>query len=160
MKQRLFYSLFEAKNGVIALDKKFSGIPVNLSLEVLKSKCKMTPSYVAGKLAMGIDLQMDVAITEIEGTADVIKVEQRKKVEKALEEYMKKRIVNVLGKVQQEYDSDIFGFGKTIRNNMPAVWKSIKGNWDEQFKNLSTEVTVKVNITKTVLTSESIKPGE
>lgn len=150
----------ETKNGVIALDKKSSGLPVNLSFEILKSKCKMTPSYVSGKLAMGIDLQMDVSMTEVEGTADVIKAEQRKKVEKILEEYIKKRIVNVLGKIQQEYDSDILGFGKTIRNNIPEVWKSVKGNWDEQFRNLSTEVTVKVNITKTVLTSESIKPGE
>ena len=150
----------EAKNGVIALDKKASGLPVNLSFEVVKSRCKMTPGYTSGKLVMGIDLQMDVSMTEIEGSADVVKPDQRKKVEKALEEYMKKRIVSVIGKMQQEYDSDIFGFGKSIRNNKPAVWKSVKGNWDEEYKNLSTEVTVKVNITKTVLTSEPIKPGE
>jgi len=150
----------QAKGGVIVLDKKASGIPVNISLEVLKAKCKMTPSYVNGKLAMGVNLDMDVSMTEVEGSEDVIKPDKRKMVEKAFEEYMKKRIVYVIGKAQQEYDSDIFGFGRTIRNNMPTVWKSVKGNWDEQFKNLSTEVTVKANITKTVLTSESIKPGE
>jgi len=158
--ESFLFVINEAKDAVIALDKKASGLPVNLSFEVVKSKCKMVPSYTSEKLAMGINLDMDVSMTEVEGSADVIKPDKRKQVEKILEEYMKKRIVNVIGKVQHEYNSDIFGFGKTYRNNMPSVWKSVKGNWNEEFKNVATEVTVKVNITKTVLTSESIKPGE
>lgn len=158
--EAFLYIINKAKDGVIALDKKSSNLPENLSLEILKNQCKMRPGYSNGKLVMNLDINLDVGITEIEGPEDVIKPDKRKQVEKATAEYLKKDILNVIAKAQQEYDSDIFGFGKSIRNNLPSAWNKVKANWDDEFKTLSTEVNIKVNVVKTSLTSEPIKPGD
>ena len=46
-------------------------------------------------------------------------------------------------KVQEDYQSDIFGFGEVIHRANPKAWKQLESNWDQEFSTL--EVSVKVD---------------
>ena len=50
-----------------------------------------------------------------------------------------------------EYDSDIFGFGESIYRTDLALWKKLKGNWDETFQTLDVEIEPEVHILDTSL---------
>lgn len=63
--------------------------------------------------------------------------------------------------LQEEYQSDIFGFGEAIHRSNPEEWNKIKENWDEEFSDLTVNVKVdmKIRLTGTVNSSflEKIK---
>jgi spore germination protein KC len=109
---------------------------------------------------MKINVIVDVSIAEIEGGEDFIKKDKRKELEIKSENYMEQGINNLIVRVQEQYGSDIFGFGNNIENGMPNLWKNFKKNWDEEFKNLKFETVVNVNIKRSELTSQPIKAGE
>lgn len=60
---------------------------------------------------------------------------------------IKEDIENTIRKVQEEYKSDIFGFGEAIHRSNPEMWNLLKKDWDDrEFPDLKvhTEVDVKI----------------
>jgi len=49
-------------------------------------------------------------------------------------------------KAQNEYRTDVFGFGEKIHNKYPKYWKTVEGNWEEVFSKLPVQVTVQAHI--------------
>ena len=47
---------------------------------------------------------------------------------------------------QEEFGSDIFGFGNVIHRKNPSYWKTVEKEWDEEFKELNVEIQVKSEI--------------
>lgn len=73
-----------------------------------------------------------------------------KNIEYNAEKIIKQRTENTIKKVQQEFKSDIFGFGNKILKQQPKLWLGLKKAWDEQeFPKLPVEINVKVKIDDT-----------
>lgn len=64
---------------------------------------------------------------------------------------MEVNIESAVKKVQQEYGTDIFGFGIAFHHKYPKQWEKIKENWDEIFKNAEFQIEVKTSIIRTGL---------
>ena len=48
---------------------------------------------------------------------------------------------------QNEYKSDIFGYGDMIHKNNLQKWKTLKDSWDETtFPNLEFDINVKISL--------------
>jgi len=45
---------------------------------------------------------------------------------------------------QQQYQTDVSGFGNNLRIKYPKVWEKVKKNWDQTFSEVP--ITYKVNI--------------
>jgi len=65
-----------------------------------------------------------------------------------------------LKKTQQEYSSDIFGFGVEVHKYHPQYWKKVKKNWDDIFSTLPVELQVDAKIRRTGLVNNPIKKDE
>lgn len=157
------YYLFiddEIENEPIVIKYNEDGKNITICLEILKNKTKLKPTKIGNKIVMNIDIECDTSIIEIGGTANVIDEKGRKELEKYAEEHIEKNIVRLVNKVQYNYNSDIFGFGDTIKKENPELWKEVGDDWDKQFKNLEIDTNVKVNIKKSALIIEPIKIGE
>jgi len=157
-----FFSLLNPriKGGVLVIHNEVDGKVVNVSLKILNGKTTRKPIYINGTITMKINVVVDVTIGEIGGSEDFIKKDMRKELEKKSETYIEKGINNLIIRVQEQYSSDIFGFGNDIKNNIPDLWKNSENNWNEEFKNLRFETVVSVNIKRSELTSQPIKAGE
>lgn len=149
----------ELKGGVIT-ELNVTDESTDVTLEIGKSKTKLKPVIKDEELLMKIDVEIDATIGEINSNEDVIAEEGREKLIKKAQESIKKQIEDVIRKVQEEYKSDIFGFGSTIHQEMPALWEKIKTEWGDMFVSLDTEVNVKLNIKGSALTSKPIKIGD
>lgn len=101
-----------------------------------------------------------MGIAEIDRAADVLEEKARKKLAKDTEKKIEENIKKLIKKVQTNYNSDIFGFGNSIKKNMPNEWKKICKEWDEYFPKLDVEVSSEVNITKSALLSKPHKIEE
>ena len=151
----------ELKGGTIVTEEtEITKEPIMISFEIFKSKTKVKPIYKGEKLTMKINIETMVNIIEIDGSLDFMDEENLKIIQKNGEDTIKKMVENVIKKVQEEYKSDIFGFGAIISREMPQLWKVKKANWDDSFAKLDVEVDVDLNIRGSSLRSKTIKIGD
>lgn len=155
--QAFLWVIDHIDGGLVVVEPKMKDEPTRITLEILKNKTKVKPIYKEDALVMKIDIETDVMIGEIGGTEDFIGKEGRSILKKDAQNQIKMQVKEVIKKVQKEYDSDIFKFSKRIKKEMPHLWKKIKPNWDEVFRNLKTEVNVVVNIKGSALKSKPLK---
>lgn len=151
----LLFIIDKIKGGVIVVEQKMSTRPVKIALEIFENKTKTEAVYENEDLTMKIHIKTTVNINELDSQVDFISKNEivKKNAEKLIENKVKK----VIRKVQKEYNSDIFGFAGVIERQNPDLWKAIKPNWDNVFKNLNIEVNVEMNIRGSALRSKPIK---
>ncbi|WP_242837076.1 Ger(x)C family spore germination protein [Dehalobacter restrictus] len=131
----------------------------DISLEIIDSKTKVTP-ILTGKLPeMKIEIKTQVALSEMQTSADLDTESGIKKIEEKASATIEANIKQLITKVQREYDSDIFGFGSAIYKNDSDYWKKIKPQWDSLFQSLNIEVSAEMEIINTGLLKSKTKVG-
>lgn len=156
----ILFAKNDIKGGVLAHNQKEKEEVIPVSLEIFKNRTKIKPVMVDGKVQIHMDINTVTAIGEIQGTWDYIEEEGRLKLEKDASQMLSRRIEDVIHQVQEEYDSDVFGFGAKIREEMPEVWNRLKPNWDEQFKTLKVTVDAKVKVKNSAMLSKPLEMGD
>lgn len=131
-----------------------------LTLEIIKSNTKVRPAVTKGKLTIKMDIKTKTALAQ-EGESERRFNERiNRLLQKDAEKTLKRKIESVIEKVQQNTDSDIFGFGKNLRDNKPDLWKKIGSDWGDVFKKLEVKLDVTVDIQNSGLTSSPIIIGD
>lgn len=148
------------KGGLLTRKEYEDSTPTNISLEIYKNKTKLKPHYANGKITMEINTSTDVSIGEIGGEENYIDEAGRIKMKENFEASLENSIKTLVKKVQEEYGSDIFGFGKTVKLDMPDVWKQIEPQWEQLYKDVHVEVHSTMNIMNSAFQSKPIKVGD
>ncbi|OAA92444.1 MULTISPECIES: Ger(x)C family spore germination protein [Clostridium] len=156
------YFLFAANQidkGLLA-EKILDGNQItNITLEIFGSKTKIKPIHKNGKLSINMNIRVDASIAEIEGSKDFIQESGRQRLKQAAEESLKVSIGNTVNKVQNNYETDIFGFGKHIKSDIPSVWNDVKDKWDDTFKNMNVNINIEIQLRNSGLNSKTIQRG-
>lgn len=119
------------------------GDKVKITFEVITAKSKMKASLINGKPAIDVEIELKQNVGAVEGEFDVSKEENKTILNKLSEKKVKLICEKVVNKAQNEYKTDIFGFGEVIRRKYPKLWKKIKADWDNEFAKLPVNITVK-----------------
>jgi spore germination protein KC len=152
--ESLLFIRNKLKGGVISV-KDVANTKADVSLEVIGNKTTITPQIEDGNITMYINIKIHVGITEMGGDKNFISEEGRAELKNAAKATIKKQIEELIEKTQNNFGSDVLGFGKRIQKKMPGTWKKLVLNWDEAFKTVKTSINVEVNI---VSSSSSYKP--
>jgi spore germination protein KC len=64
-----------------------------------------------------------------------------------LSQTAKRAVQGTIDKVQKQFKTDIFGFGKKVHEQYPAKWKSLKQEWNQTFPQLPVSVHVELKVT-------------
>ena len=156
------YFLFvvdKIKGGLLTVDIP-SERDNNITLEIFKNKTKITPVYSDGKLSIKVDIKTEVSIGEEDSTINYIDEKGRVKLKKYAEKSLETHTENLIKKVQDDFGSDIFGFGAIVKKEMPSLWKGINGDWDKMFKDLEVKVSAEIKIRNSAMISKPIKVGD
>ena len=132
----------------------------NISLEIMNNDTKISTDLTGELPKIKIDISMRAALAEIETPSDLINPDGIKKIEKAASDIIETNMKQLIEKVQNEYGSDIFGFGNAIYKDNPKYWYKIKPQWDHLFQSLNVVITAKVKIQNTAELQKAIKVGE
>ncbi|ACL77307.1 Ger(x)C family spore germination protein [Ruminiclostridium cellulolyticum] len=132
----------------------------NITLRIIKNKTKLKPVYNNGKLHFDIYIKTKVALSEINKSTKLENVEDIDKIQKIAEKYLKNKVESVIKAVQNEYGIDIFGFGRSVRQDFPNLWKEINPDWDNVFKNVPVNVNVEIQVKNSGLLSKKIVIGD
>ena len=138
------------KGGILPISSNNDG-KNDVSLEIFENKTKPSFTYKDGKLKITLKVQTTVDLAEAETKINTSDDQTIDKLEKAGAEQLKKRMEAVIKKVQDQYNSDIFGFGKLIYKKNPKLWETLSPGWDTLFPNLEVEITPEIRIINTVL---------
>ena len=118
-----------------------------MSIEVMRSKTKQRAKMDAsGKPKIEVHVRAEANIGETDCSFDLMNIKEINELEKKVEKDITDIIDKTVHKVQEEYKTDIFGFGETIYRTYPKVWNEIKEEWREHFANLDVQAKVKVDI--------------
>lgn len=144
--------------GIYPISVKEDSSHYEMVLEIFKSKTTKKAEYINDELTVSINISTTANIGEIMGQYDFSNTDNIIALESIIEEKIKNGIENLIGKVQKEYNSDIFELGLTIKKDMPKIWKDeIESNWDVIFPKLKTKVNVDFKIRGSATTRKPIE---
>lgn len=148
------------KDGLLVNKEYKDNSETRISLEIFKNTTKIKPSYLNGKFTFEININTNVAIDEIGGRVNYAEEPELTKLKKDFEATLENSIKTLVKKVQEQYDIDVFGFGKAVKLDMPGVWKKVESQWNDIFKNIDVEVHSTINIKNSALQQKPVKVGD
>ena len=111
--------------------------------EIIRLSSKM--EFDRNKNEMKITLTGKSAISEVNEKIDLENLEEVSKLEKKLNQELKKMVERSILSIQKKYNSDIFGFGDVIYKSYPKYFQKIKDEFKQDgFKNMKVNVSVKI----------------
>ncbi|NBD25497.1 Ger(x)C family spore germination protein [Paenibacillus glycinis] len=106
-----------------------------------KVKSSVTPDH---KVKMRIELSGAGQIVENHTNLDFRELKNLTLAQNAVNRQTSEHVSAMIGKVQKQYGTDVFGFVQTLNRQHPSEWKRLKGQWEHIFPGI--EVTVNVNV--------------
>lgn len=151
-----------------ATDKVKGGIIVspapggkgNNTVEILKAGSKNDVEIKGTEAKIKVKVNITGMLGEESAKIDIKEPKVIEKIEKANSKEVKKEIEGAIRKVQEEYETDIFGFGEVVHRKNPEEWKKIKDNWNEVFSRAEVKVEVETKITRAGLTNTPVNKKE
>ncbi|MFA9397839.1 MAG: Ger(x)C family spore germination protein [Clostridiaceae bacterium] len=155
----------ESKYYNILLNKKFNGLillsenskeydngkekqNISLTLEVKKATTSIKPVIKDKKVVININVAIDASIAEIDSNKiNFINKREREILTKNASLFIKSNITNLIYVTQNELNSDILGFGKSIHMYDPKIWNEIYENSGDYFNDLYFNINVDLNLT-------------
>lgn len=111
--------------------------------------CKVKTKLGGGLLTVDIDIGLSIGIY-LQEHSETGKEPDNEKITALAADKIKENIYNTVTKVQRDYRSDIFGFGKNFCISNYSEWKNIKSGWDDGYF-AGAAVNVNVNAAKKLM---------
>lgn len=93
-----------------------------------------------------VKLQLEADLISIQSEIDYTRPKLEVFLGQVIAEELKDRVIKVIKKAQQEYNSDIFGFGQKVRSTFITSPEYEKYYWPDRFKDAAFNVEVKVDL--------------
>ena len=120
-----------------------------ITIEIFQYNSKIKGAIKKGEPEVDIKIQAEGNIGEVLCSIDIMKPETIDELEKIYEKEVKGIITRTIETVQNEYKSDIFGFGEALHRSNPKEWEQMKDHWDEHFSDLIVNVQIDMKIRRT-----------
>ncbi|MFC0524343.1 Ger(x)C family spore germination protein [Pontibacillus salicampi] len=122
----------------------------NITFEILTSDSKSTVIIQDGQPNININVKVKGLIDEVQcRQIDLSKEKTIQTLEKDLGTQIQKYMETSLKRAQQEFQSDIFGFGEQTMRSHNQYWKENKGDWPTIFTDLEVHTAVDVKLERT-----------
>jgi spore germination protein KC len=128
-----------------------------ITISTIRSKTKVKGKIENGKPKISINVTSEGDVGEVACKFDLTKPEKIKQLNEKYKNEIKERIKTAIKTVQEDYKSDIFGFGEVIHRADPNAWKRLQQNWDQEFAQLGVTINVKAEIRRLGTITESFQ---
>lgn len=93
-----------------------------------------------------IRLKAEANLTVLQSKLDLSKTSSIQELEQRIEDKFNKLMAENIKLVQEQYDSDIFGFGEALHRQHPKFWHVYREHWEESFPTVKIDVRSDVSI--------------
>ncbi|WP_338450119.1 Ger(x)C family spore germination protein [Niallia oryzisoli] len=113
-----------------------------ISVVTIHSKTDVTGKIENGKPKIDIHITSEGNIGEVQCKVDLLKPETIRDIEEKYQKSITENVEKALNRAQEDFQSDIFGFGEAIHRADPRAWKQLEPNWEQEFANLEVNIEV------------------
>ena len=152
--QNLMFVKDKVKRGPMFIKKGINGKGVTLN--ITDSKTEITPEVKGNDVTMKIKIKTKASLIDDESETTYETEEEIKKLGIIAGDQLKEQVTKVIKKVQKDFNSDIFGFGKKIYEKDFKDWQTLEKNWKENFRSVKVDVEAKVEIVSTSVEKSKI----
>lgn len=128
----------------------------NVSIDLDKLGSHIQPVVRMGRLKFMITLTGRGSIRENNTHLDLTQTNNIAIVQEALSRHVEEKVQQLIARVQREYGTDVFEFSNTIRRRNLPLWKSIKNDWDEEFRTADISVNAKLTVRRIGVTGPAL----
>ncbi len=104
-----------------------------------------------GTVFVGIDIYLEPEIYSIMSGNNYESLELKPVLEDAFSEFIKQGCLDLIRRTQEEFQSDIFGFGNHVKHRFLTVQSWTEFDWKSKFPDVQADVTVHTRIRRTGL---------
>lgn len=131
---------------------------ISFSYITTKTRTKIKAELIDGIVTMRIEVKSVGDVIMQGGSVDLSDQDNIKEIEGNLNKEIKNKIKACIDKVQNEYQSDILGFGEAIHRSLPKEWRELEPKWEEEFPNTTVKIIIDSKIRNIGVTIGTIKP--
>lgn len=152
----LLYIKNKVKTGVIQLNI----LDTPATIEIRQAKSKVKPVlHTDGSAVFNVEVNVTVGLGDQSGSVNLADPDNAPAMLSAVEAAVKEEIQSTVLK-SKELNADVFGFGEYLNRKYPDEWKKMKSKWDELYKNITVNVTVKAKADGSGRIVRPLVPGE
>lgn len=132
------------------------------SIELIETKTSLNATVNSHTPIITVKVQAEGNVGDVECKIDLTNPDTITTLEQKLEQDIKSKMESTVETAQNDFNSDIFGFGELLHRSNPREWREMKGNWNEEFKNVIVKYDVHASIKRLGTITESFqrKVGE
>lgn len=147
--QSFLFLTHEVRRGVLSIRDEENNR--DISLRIITNKTLVNPIYKEGELTMRVQVETKAVLLEFGNDIGAICPEERVRLEAQAGKALQELLEEVVERVQREYQTDIFGFGQTLKREHPSLWREKASHWEETFTQLEIQIDVSIDILRSGL---------
>ena len=116
-----------------------------IGINITNSKTTMSNKFKNGKPVFYLNIDADASITEANCIDEIDNLDAVKnEVENEIDKYVKE----VIRVTKEDFNSDIFGFGRLLYQNNYSYFKNIENDWDNKiYRTLNIKTNINIRLT-------------
>lgn len=130
-------------NITVACGKDESGNKLYNDIQIVSSSSNLTANYNKGKIKGNVNITGEAKLIGTQCPDKLTDTKIYKKYQNELNNYIEMSIYKTIETIQQDYKSDVFGFGVYLNRKQHKIFENID-DWDQQFARAS--ITVDSNM--------------
>ncbi|GFZ31072.1 hypothetical protein CSC2_15980 [Clostridium zeae] len=116
---------------------------------------KITAYFKDNIPIINVKLNIEADVGAIQSRIPYERLDKIEELNMSIEHLVQKGVSDVIRKTQEEYNTDIFGFGKKVARNFYTVTEFEEYNWLKHYKDAKINVEVDANVRRTGIMSKS-----
>lgn len=128
-----------------------------VSVEVIRASSKLGIQWENDKPVFTIKIKTEGNIAEQQDGGNLTTKEALNKSEQLFEEQIRNEVEEIVRISQEEYKSDIFGFGEVLHKYHLGYWRSVEQNWKETYSKTPVKIEVDAKIRRSGLIKSPVE---
>jgi spore germination protein KC len=124
-------------------------------LRVTETYTQLKVDLKSGRPVLKVEITGETRIEATQCSDDITKIDTYNKFEKQTNQFVANEIQKTIEKVQEEYGTDIFGFGEVFNRQHHKEYKKVEKNWDEVFTQAEVEVESDLHLRRSGIRAKS-----
>ncbi|MFC5469609.1 Ger(x)C family spore germination protein [Cohnella suwonensis] len=131
-----------------------------VTVEVVRAKSKIFPRIRNGEPLSEVKLRLEVNIGEVEcDNINLTSAETFRQLERDGRKTIERIVGDGIRHVQQNFGTDIYGFGDRFHHKYPKQWRQWKDDWNKRFSRMPIELKVEYHIRRMGKITNPIRPA-
>lgn len=128
----------------------------NISVEVTRARSRIDMTLRDERPEFDVYVWSEQDVAAVECGIDMTKLATAEDIKKQADEKIKGFLEKSIRKVQQQYGTDIYGFGSVVHRTNPKLWHKISENWNDIFRNVVVRIHTDAQIRRIGTTLQSV----